>query len=322
MDSLFLGVDTSNYTTSLCISDGKNIIAEQRRLLPVKAGEQGLRQSDALFHHTKALPELCELLFENSDIDRSRIKAVGVSEKPRDAEGSYMPCFLAGVSFATAFSKALDIPMYGFSHQSGHIVAASVSGNCENIMEGDFISFHVSGGTTEALHVSSYEDGLRCDIIGGTKDLNAGQAIDRCGVAMGLQFPCGAEMDKLSLGSTKGFSPRVSVSGGFCNLSGLENMCKRMISDGEDISDICRFTFSYIGKTLVKISENIRCDYPFLPILYAGGVMSNSFIRAELSRLSDVHFAEPKYSCDNAFGISCLAMRKYNGITKNEVSDI
>ena len=163
---------------------------------------------------------------------------------------------------------------------------------------------------------------LKITPVASSNDLKAGQAIDRCGVAMGLQFPCGAEMDKLSLGSTKGFSPNVSVSGGFCNLSGLENICKRMISDGEDIADICKFTFSYIGKTLVKISENIRCDYPSLPILYAGGVMSNSFIRSELSRLSDVYFAEPKYSCDNAFGISCLAMRKYNGITKNEVSDI
>ncbi|MBR3994389.1 MAG: peptidase M22 [Clostridia bacterium] len=312
MDKFFLGVDTSNYTTSLCISDGKKIISEQRQLLPVKDGEQGLRQSDALFHHTKALPELCKRLFDCAEIDKSKICAVGVSSKPRDAEGSYMPCFLAGVSFATAISCALSVPLYEFSHQSGHISAAAISGNCMDILNNDFISFHVSGGTTEVLHVSSLYDGLKCEIIGGTKDLNAGQAIDRCGVAMGLHFPCGAEMDRLSLDSQRKFSPKVSVLDGYCNLSGLENMCKKMISDGKNISDICKFTFSYIAKTLYKLSENIRLEYPSLPILYAGGVMSNSYIRDELSKIGNVHFALPKYSCDNALGISALTCYRHN----------
>ena len=310
MEKLFLGVDTSNYTTSICISDGKRIIAEQRRLLPVKKGEMGLRQSDALFHHTKALPELCNMLFSN-EIDTGKICAVGVSAKPRDAEGSYMPCFLAGVSFATAFASALSVPLYEFSHQCGHIAAASVSGNCESIMRDEFISFHVSGGTTEVLHVSSLKAGLKCEIIGGTKDLNAGQAIDRCGVALGLSFPCGAEMDKLSTESTGNYSPKISVKDGYCNLSGLENMCKGMIAAGEVASDVCKFVFSYIAKTLFTITCNIRKQYPLLPVIYAGGVMSNSYIRDVLSKQDNVFFASPKYSCDNAFGISCLAAYKH-----------
>ena len=310
MEKLFLGVDTSNYTTSLCISDGKSIIAEQRRLLPVKQGDMGLRQSDALFHHTKALPELCSMLF-SKEIDTSKICAVGVSSKPRDVEGSYMPCFLAGVSFAAAFASALSVPLYEFSHQCGHIAAASVSGNCESIMNDEFISFHVSGGTTEVLHVCSLENGLKCEIIGGTKDLNAGQAIDRCGVALGLSFPCGAKMDELSVESTKNYSPTISVTDGFCNLSGLENICKKMISEGEKASDVCKFIFSYIAKTLFTMSNNIRQKYPQLPILYAGGVMSNTYIRNELSKQNNVYFALPKYSSDNAFGISCLASYKY-----------
>lgn len=315
MDNLFLGVDTSNYTTSICISDGHNVIAEERRLLPVKEGERGLRQSDALFHHTVALPELCTALFEKADIDRKCIKAAGVSVKPRDAEGSYMPCFLAGRSFAVSFASALSIPLFELSHQAGHIMAAAVSGKCDDILGDEFISFHVSGGTTEALHVSPLRDGLKCEIAGGTKDLNAGQAIDRCGVAMGMKFPCGREMDALSLLSKEAYSPNVSVNGGYCNLSGLENMCRKMICDGKEKSDICKFTFSYIAKTLYKISVNLRQIYPKLPILYAGGVMSNTYIRGELAKLDNTFFAKPEYSCDNAFGISCLAGYKY-GIRK------
>ncbi len=310
-DGLFIGVDTSNYTTSLCITDGQNVIAEERRLLPVKEGEQGLRQSDALFQHTKALPKLCYELFMKNDIDRRRIRAVGVSVKPRDAQGSYMPCFLAGISFATAFASALSVPLYELSHQSGHIVAAAVSGECEQILDSEFLSFHVSGGTTEVLHVLPRCMGLKCEIIGGTRDLNAGQAIDRCGVALGLRFPCGQKMDALSKESTKTYSPKISVQDGYCNLSGLENMCKKMIDNCEEKSDICKFTFSYIGKTLAKISENVRLEYPGLPILYAGGVMSNSYIRKTLSKIDNVYFAKPEYSCDNAFGISCLASYKH-----------
>ncbi len=318
MKSFFLGVDTSNYTTSLCITDGMEIISETRRLLPVKDGERGLRQSDALFHHTKALPELCDELFKNTDVDRSCLRAVGVSMRPRDAEGSYMPCFLAGASFAFAFAKALSVPLFGFSHQCGHIMSAAMSGGCSDILRDEFISFHVSGGTTEVLHVSSLKDRLKCEIIGGTKDLNAGQAIDRCGVAIGLSFPCGAQMDILSQKSCKDFSPKVSTDGCFCNLSGLENITKNMINSGEQAEDVCKFTFSYIGKALQRISEEVRIKYGKLPILYAGGVMSNTYIRSTLSQIDNVFFAHPKYSCDNAFGTACLACSAFSENNKNQ----
>lgn len=314
MNKLFLGVDTSNYTTSLCISDGEKVIAEARRLLPVTEGERGLRQSNALFHHTKALPDLSKELFEGNFIDRGLITAVGVSIKPRDVEGSYMPCFLAGASYATAFANALDIPLYRYSHQCGHIAAAAISGGHSGIFERDFISFHVSGGTTEVLHVTSIYDGLKCEIIGGTKDLNAGQAIDRCGVAMGLKFPCGAQMDILSQNSDAEYSPKITVNGCFCNLSGLENQCRKMINNGDKTENICKYTFSYIASTLTKIAENSNKAYPDRSILFAGGVMSNSLIRNKLSSLPNSLFSVPYYSCDNAFGISCLARFSNKGI--------
>jgi N6-L-threonylcarbamoyladenine synthase len=97
----FLGVDTSNYTTSLAVVDDRlTVLANLKYPLPVKEGERGLRQSDALFAHTKQLPgafaELRSLLTEYQPL------AVGVSERPRNRDGSYMPCFLAGVSAAEA----------------------------------------------------------------------------------------------------------------------------------------------------------------------------------------------------------------------------
>ena len=104
---MYLGFDTSNYTTSIAAFDGVN--GENRsRLLDVKPGELGLRQSDAVFAHVKRLPELADALFQC--VDRTAICAVGVSTRPRAVEGSYMPCFLAGVSAAKTMASALGVP--------------------------------------------------------------------------------------------------------------------------------------------------------------------------------------------------------------------
>ncbi len=108
---LILGIDTSNYTTSCALFDSeKRTVAQRKRLLPVKAGEKGLRQSDAVFHHTVQLPQLMEELFDGA----GDIAAVGVSEKPRDAEGSYMPCFLVGVNSARCVGAAAGKPVHTF----------------------------------------------------------------------------------------------------------------------------------------------------------------------------------------------------------------
>ena len=105
MSRYTLGVDTSNYATSLAVFDtAGEVVCAKKRFLPVKPGQLGLRQSDALFHHTTALPEMLHELAQEFDL--TRIDAVGVSQKPRPAEGSYMPCFLAGVNAATAFAAA------------------------------------------------------------------------------------------------------------------------------------------------------------------------------------------------------------------------
>lgn len=313
MASFFLGVDTSNYTTSLCLLQDGRIAAEARRLLPVDDGKRGLRQSDAVFLHTKALPELLKEIFASCNVPRTQIEAVGVSVRPRDAEGSYMPCFLAGHTFASAFAGALGVPLYTVSHQCGHIAAAVCSSEKTELFENEFLSFHVSGGTTELLHVTPLRAGLVCTAVGGTLDLNAGQAIDRTGVSLGLSFPCGAQMDKLSQTSQKRYDPKVSVNGTACSLSGLENQTKKMLADGERPEDVCRYTFAYIGKTLQVLTENARAAYPRLPVLYAGGVMCNSLIRDLLCANPDVWFADARYSCDNAYGVAMLAMYRHAG---------
>lgn len=306
---LTLGIDTSNYTTSVAVynSDSGEVI-QKKLLLPVKEGEKGLRQSDAVFHHTARLWPLAEELFREVG---GTVDAIGVSEKPRDAQGSYMPCFLVGINAARCIGAATGKPVYGFSHQSGHIMAALYSAECTELINQKFIAFHVSGGTTEMLLVTpDSERAFNVEIIGETTDLNCGQAVDRVGVMLGLSFPCGKELEKLALASEKTFNPKVSVKNGNCSLSGVENQCRKMFEQGESAEDISRYCLDYAGKTLEKMAEYAVEKYGELPMVFAGGVMSNSIIRKRIQSRFNAAFAKPEFSCDNAAGTALLAYLK------------
>lgn len=312
MSKLFLGIDTSNYTTSLSLVRDGVIVKNVRRLLPVAENERGLRQSDALFHHIKALPELSKILFDG-EYNKEELCAVGVSCRPRSVSGSYMPCFLAGVAFSNAISGALSVPLYEFSHQEGHVSAALYDSGMTEKMQNKFLSFHVSGGTTDIVLCEKQNDGtFLCERIGGTNDLNAGQAIDRAGVLMGINFPCGAKLDELSQRSIATFGKiKTSVNGFECSLSGLENKAKQMIDSGAPNEDIAAFIFEYLSAVFCTLSLNLMKKYPDLPILFAGGVMSNTRIRDNLSKIPNTYFARRELSSDNACGTALLAYNKF-----------
>ncbi len=304
----FVGFDTSNYTTSIAVADiDGQVVANLKAPLPVSEGARGLRQSDAVFAHVKNLPALCDKLSEVLK-DRTPV-AVGVSARPRSVEGSYMPCFLAGSVAAHSFAAEASLPIFEFSHQDGHIEAAYHSSGAD--IDGDFAAFHVSGGTTEIVYVKRNKADFSVELIGGTDDLNAGQSIDRTGVMMGLKFPCGAEMDRLAMeNKLKLPAVKVSVKGLNCNLSGVENLAAKLWSETEDPRLVSAFVFEYVAKTIYKLTDGLRERYPGIPVIYAGGVMSSTYISARLVRES-TYFAKPAFSADNAAGIALLCRKKY-----------
>lgn len=314
---LFVGIDTSNYTTSCALCDGEGkVIANIKKMLPVKEGERGLRQSDALFAHTKNLPEcmdkLGEIIKKETD-GGARIVAVGYSATPRDVEGSYMPCFLAGVAAAKSLGAAIpNIKSYALSHQCGHIRAAIYSSGYDHTDGAPFGAFHVSGGTTDILYCQPNGSGIKIDVVGGSCDINAGQAIDRTGVLMGLPFPAGKHMELLASEYTEKISGvSVSVKGMSCNLSGLENKAAEAYAKTGDKNYTSAYVFEFVGKTLYKMSEAFKAEYGDIPIIYAGGVMSNKQIKRKLSKINNTYFSEPEFSADNAAGIALMARDKY-----------
>ncbi len=312
----FVGFDTSNYTTSaaVCDIDGR-ILANIRIPLPVAFGERGLRQSDAVFAHIKNLPGVCEKL--RAALTGLNVLAVGVSSRPRSIEGSYMPCFLSGVSAANAFAAANDLPLYEFSHQDGHIMAALYSsGRADELCAKSHLAFHVSGGTTELLKISPCKDGFMVELIGETEDINAGQAIDRVGVSMGIAFPCGAELERLAAeydGKLNKSKITVREKNGkiVCNLSGVENLAKKIYEEDGSAPRVAAFVFDHIGRTLYEMAKMAIEKYGDLPVIFAGGVMSNKIMRDMLSRNIDANFAEPEFSADNASGIALLCRKRY-----------
>ena len=303
---MFLGIDTSNYTTSAALYDlSVNEIIQRKKLLPVKEGELGLRQSDAVFAHVKQLGEIFETLINGN---KYNIDAIGVSTRPRDIDGSYMPCFLVGEMVSKTLSSVLKIPRYDFSHQQGHIAAALFSAGRLDLINEKFIAFHLSGGTTEALLVTPDENRIiKCEKVAGSADLKAGQAVDRVGVMLGLPFPAGKYLEELALLSTAKFKIKPTMKGSECCLSGIENKCRKMLDSGEKREDIALFCLKSIEAALCGMTDALIAEYGKLPLIYAGGVMSNKLIRKTMEEKYSGIFAMPEFSSDNAAGIAVLA---------------
>ncbi|MBQ4333165.1 MAG: peptidase M22 [Clostridia bacterium] len=301
----YLGLDTSNYTTSAAYwAAGADKPEQVKQLLPVKAGEMGLRQSDAVFHHTRQLPDILERLREPM---AGGVAAVAASDRPQQKDGSYMPCFLVGAGAARQLGAVLGVPVYFFTHQQGHVMAALTGAECLQLRRAPFLAFHVSGGTTDALLVEPDESCIiRCRVVGHSLDLKAGQLIDRVGGMLGLPFPAGPALEPLALQAQGGYRPRAVLRGSDCHLSGVENQCRDRLNRGEPPAEIARFCLDSVGAAIEGMTEALLTEYGDLPVVYAGGVMSNSLLKQRFTDRFGGRFAPPVYSADNAAGIACL----------------
>lgn len=301
-----LAMDTSNYTTSVAVFDGENG-QNVGRLLDVRPGELGLRQSDALFQHVKRLPDLIGQLAQEGLLQN--IQAVGASTRPRAVEGSYMPCFLAGTSQGQGMAHTLRVPFFAHSHQQGHLAAAAWSAGQLELLDAPFLAWHLSGGTTELLLVEPEGVSVKAEILGGTSDISAGQLIDRAGVLLGLQFPAGKAMDALYDEGDSHTPFKVKLDGLTFSLSGMENKVKQLLGAGEKPANVARFALDTVADVVVRATKEAQKHYPGLPVLCSGGVASNRQLRMAMESQCGALFAQPRYSTDNAMGTAILTWR-------------
>lgn len=316
----YLGLDTSNYTTSCAWLSCDGSFHQEKRLLPVKEGEAGLRQSDAVFHHTKQLPELMEKLMSNGS---ESVRAVGVSAKPRNIDGSYMPCFLCGETLARGIGAVTGARVYATSHQIGHILAALYSAQRLSLLEKPFLAFHVSGGTTDCLLCEpDSRELLKITEMGTSLDLKAGQAVDRTGLMMGLRFPCGKALEELAVQSNRKWKIKPVIKNGSCCLSGLQNQCERLLRDGTSREDTALYCLKAVETAVAAMTECALAKTGDIPVIFAGGVMSNKIIRASLEKRFGGYFAEPEFSCDNAAGTAVYAAIMDGGMAFGNTDNI
>ena len=300
-----IGIDTSNYTTSIAFFDG--VGGENcSKLLPVKQGELGLRQSDAVFAHIKSLPELSGRLFSN--LEQGNITAVGVSTRPRAVEGSSMPCFMVGYSHAKMLSDAFKVPLVEVSHQQGHVAASLWSAGCLELMDEPHLAWHLSGGTTELLLVEPEGKNVKCTKIGGTTDISAGQLIDRTGQLLQLPFPSGKHLDAISAEAQMKDVFRVKCSDMQFSLSGVQNKVQQFHDANGNSAETAAYALRCVAKAVYLATEQARKAYPGLRVVFSGGVASNSMLRKVIAPLNPV-FSQPQFSTDNAMGVAVLAHR-------------
>ena len=300
-----IGIDTSNYTTSIAMFDGVGGV-NCSKLLPVKQGELGLRQSDAVFAHIKGLPELSGRLF--SDMEQLNITAVGVSTRPRAVEGSYMPCFMVGYSHAKMLSDLLKVPLIEVSHQQGHVAASLWSAGHLELMDEPHLAWHLSGGTTELLLVEPDGKNVKCTKIGGTTDISAGQLIDRTGQLLELPFPSGKHLDALSQTAQNKDTFKVKCPGMEFSLSGVQNKVQQYHEKNQDPAETAAFALRCVAGAVCQATRNAMKEYPGLRVVFSGGVASNSMLRRLTSQFDPI-FSQPQYSTDNAMGVAVLAAR-------------
>ncbi len=308
---IVIGFDTSCYTTSVAaVTVEGAVIASCRKLLSVKLGERGLRQSEAVFTHVRQLPERLE---ELSPLIRDcEIAAVCASARPRDEAESYMPVFHAGDAQARGLSAMLGVPCFFTTHQRGHIEAAKVDSGIE---PGDLLAVHLSGGTTELLSLVGDE----LTLLGGTLDLHAGQVVDRTGVALGLPFPAGPHLEKLAVNGTSRASLTVATKNGglHCHLSGAETQIQRVIAAGSmRKEDIAREVYDLLSRTVAKMILAGYDKTGIDQVLIAGGVASSNLFRELITarlhkqkRDLRVCFGKPEYSGDNAVGVALIGAK-------------
>ncbi|MEJ8553689.1 O-sialoglycoprotein endopeptidase [Tepidibacter sp. Z1-5] len=311
-NKIILGIDTSCYTTSIAaINLDKEIIINKKKMLKVKHGNRGLRQSDAFFQHTNNLGDMFGDL--KSSIKDYDIVGVCVSSRPRSIEGSYMPVFSCGYKFAKTISAILNSKLYETSHQECHIEAAFYDTNMD---KDRFLCIHMSGGTTEILLVNRNLDGYDIEIVGATKDISAGQLIDRVGVKLGYEFPCGKYLDQNALKCDADVQYlKLSSREGYINFSGVENQIFSMIDDYSK-EYISKVTLNSILDSIYKSVLYLSDKYNIKDVLFVGGVSSSEYISSNMiNKLNNykinAFFTKPSFAKDNAIGTGIIGVNRF-----------
>lgn len=319
-----LGIESScDETAAAVVEDGRkvlsNIIAtslEEHKLYGGVVPEIASRR------HAESISGVVTEALKQANCTMADIDAVAVTYAP-----GLIGALLVGVNFAKGLALATDTPLVPVHHIRGHIASNYISSD----VEPPFLCLVVSGGHSHIVAVNSYTD---FEIIGKTRDDAAGEALDKAGRTMGLEYPGGISIDRLSpQGDENAFKfpkPKVTGSPYDFSFSGLKTAVINTVHNAEqkgekiNIADLAASFQRSVVDCLVANLEKVAAEKNFEKIVIAGGVSANSKLRAETRKICRKHkwslyLPELKYCGDNAAMIASQGYYEFvKGVTAGE----
>ena len=277
-------------------------------------------------HQANIVPVVQQAL-SIANIDKKELTAIAYTRGP-----GLVGSLLVGSSFAKSLSLSLDIPLLEVNHMQAHILCHFIKNKEKKPPKFPFLGVTISGGHTQLILV---EDFFKMTEIGTTLDDAIGEAFDKCGKTMGLDYPAGPEIDKLAInGNPEAFKfPIPKVKDFDVSYSGVKTAFLNLISKNinknrnfikDNLNDLC----ASIQKTLVEIImnkiEKASNSLKINRVVIGGGVAANSEIRRVLNDLSissdwEIFIPPLEYTTDNAAMIGIVA---YYKLKKNELGEM
>lgn len=316
---IILGIESSCDDTSAAILKNEAILSNITANQEIHAEWGGVVPELASRAHQQNIVPVVDAAIKKAGIQKEDIDAVAFTNGP-----GLMGSLLVGVSFAKAFSLAMDIPIIEVNHMQAHILAHFIEDNEKNKPNFPFLCLTVSGGHTQLVMVRDYLD---MEVIGSTKDDAAGEAFDKTAKLLGLPYPGGPLIDKLAReGNPTAFTfTKPKVDGFDFSFSGLKTNVLQFLERekrknpnfiSENLTDICasiqHTIVAILEEKLVAAARHFNCR----ELAIAGGVSANSGVRNMLLSLEKkkkmkVHIPRFEYCTDNAAMIAITGRYHY-----------
>ena len=321
-----LAIETSCDETSVSILKNTKVLSNIISSQKIHSLFGGVVPELASREHEKLIIPVVEKALLDSKIPLQKISAIAYTRGP-----GLMGALLVGTSFAKSLSLSLDIPLVEVNHMQAHILSVFIDDN-EKKPEFPFLALTVSGGHTQLVLVKNY---LKFVQIGTTLDDAAGEAFDKCGKLLGLDYPSGPKIDFLSKsGNENKFDfNKPKIDGLNFSFSGLKTSFKYFLQNKQDsfvknnLNDLCASLQKVIVDILIEKILNARDKTKIKNIVVCGGVSANSYLRKQLLILEnnkEINLFIPNinYSTDNAAMIGVNGYFKFVNSKFGKLSDV
>lgn len=314
-DILILGIESScDETAAAVVKNGRevlsNVISSQ---IEIHEKFGGVVPEIASRNHVEAISNVVKKALKEANVKLEDIDAISCTYGP-----GLVGALLVGVSYAKALAYVSNKPLIGTNHIEGHIAANYIT---HKELKPPFLAFVISGGHTHMVHIKNYKE---FEIIGKTRDDAIGEAFDKVARVIGLGYPGGPKIDKLSKEGKPNIQlPKTHFENLDFSFSGIKTAVINLNHKTPDLNkaDLAASFQKAVTEVLIENALKACEKLNIKTIALAGGVSASSYIRKEFQKLEEtkgmkIYYPEPILCTDNAAMIASAGYYNYiNGIT-------